>query len=343
MFFTTQHIPHTLTVNRTLPRQLLHTSALLLWSLSALAQPTPSDTAQYGGLLDPSPKVREETLFSSKRRIPFDVLERYAVHLAGDSSHQVRMRIAQVSRNPAVLTKLASDPHEYVRDNVARNIAAPPSLLIAMAKKLADTPEERTMGMNKRESFATFSLMANPNLPSQAFVSIASFIPMSYRMEEHRNLPLDIFLKYQMADDPWDKGTPEYNDMQRAKTLLGKPVEMLTAMAKSVRSDFVHMAAMHVQTPPEVLAAILDRAHKEDWDTPAEAVAKNAQLGSTHPAITKLLARLEKHKSDDVRAALYANPNTPVEALRRGANAKREDDKEAASLTLWLMHGVIAP
>ncbi len=313
---------------------------LLCLSLTAMAQATPDDS-KYRALLDPSPKVREEALF--KQRIPLDVLERHAEKLSGDRSHLVRMRVAQVTRNPGVLSKLASDPQESVREQVARNIATPPSVLIAMAKTLADTAEERTMGMNKRESFASFSLMANPNLPPQAFTSIASFIPTTYRMEEHRNLPLDIFLKYQMADDPWDKGSPEYNDMQRVKTLLAKPIEMLTAMAKSVRSDFVQMAAMNAQTPPDVLVAVLDHAQKEDWDTPAEAVARNAQLGSDHPAITKLLARLEKHKSDDVRAALYANPNTPVEVLRSGVNSKREGDKEAASLTLWLMHGVTTP
>jgi hypothetical protein len=332
-----------LTVNRTFPRQLLHTSALLLLSLSAFAQPTPDDTAKYGGLLDPSPKVREETLFSSKPRIPFDVLERFAVQLAGDSSYHVRRRIGSVSRNPAVLSKLADDPHEQVRSAVARNVAAPASVLNAMAKKLADTPEESTSGMNKRESFAAFSLMANPNLPPQAFVSIARFFPITYRMEEHRNLPLDIFLKYQMADDPWGKGTPEYNDMQRAKALLGKPAEMLTAMAKSERSDFIQMAGMNAQTPPDVLTAILDRSKKEDWYTLAEAIAANAQLASDHPAITKLLPRLEKHKNEEVRAALYANPNAPVEVLRRGANAKQEDDRETARLTLWLAHGIAIP
>lgn len=341
MFSATQHIPHTLTVNRTFPRQILHTSALLLLSLSAFAQPTPDDTTKYGGLLDPSPKVREETLFSSKQRVPFDVLERFAVQLAGDSSYHVRRRIGSVSRNPAVLAKLADDPHEQVRSAVARNVSAPPSVLNAMAKKLADTPEESTSGMNKRESFAALSLMANPNLPPQAFVSIASFFPTSYRMEAHRNLPLDIFLQYRMARE--SKGTPEYIDVQRIKDLLGKPTEMLTAMGYSSLRDMVEMAAMNAQTPPNVLAEMVDQAKKEKWYRPLTCIAANAQLGSDNPAITKLLPQLEENKREEVRAALYANPNVPAEVLRRGVQSKDETERETARLTLWLTHGVATP
>lgn len=331
-------------MNHSFLRQLIHTSALLLLSLSALAQPTPDDTTKYRGLLDPSPKVREETLFSSKPRIPFDVLERYAVQLAGDSSHHVRRRIASVSRNPTVLTRLADDPHEQVRSAVARNVAAPPSVLNAMAKKLADTPEESgTSGMNQREAFASFSLMANPNLPPQAFVSIARFYPMNYRMDEHRNLPLDIFLKYRMASEIGGKGDPDYEELQRTKAQLDKPVEMLTAMAKSGRKDSLKMAALNTQTPPEVLAAIVDNAKKEKWDGPLRWIAANAQLGSDHPLITRLLPRLEKHKDEEVRAALYANPNVPADVLRRGMQSKDETERETARLTLWLAHGVSAP
>ena len=284
-------------------------------------------------LLDPSREVRETALRGASW-LRFSFIETHGHRFASDESSELRRAAARLCRSPEILDQLSRDPDRDVRRAVGENLATPPEVLVALAKRNADLADDRRgPGMSPRESFAN-DLMKNPLLPAAAFEHIARVYPRAYHMEEHPNLPLALYVSYERFDDPYEPGEPEYRDLAEAHQLVDRPEELLTLMARSSRGGFRSMAALSSSTPPAELLKMLDEHYQDEYLM--RDLARNAYLGSGTPAAGQLIERLLAHEDDEVAGAVVGNPHVPREVIEREAHR----DLDSARRVLWSRHGI---
>ncbi len=287
-------------------------------------------------LLSPDNQVRE-VAFQKEVWIgvlPLDTVCQYAEQFAQDELDIVRLRIAEICRDAAILAQLAEDPNEGIRQVVATNLATPAEVLMEMTRLLAQSSDTGDgLWLSPKQSFS-LTLLENPLLPAEAFKYIQEILPVGARIEPHSNLPLDVYMAYEYFSDPYGQGDQEYEEMQTAYTLIREPAKALSFMARSSRWEFCALAAIHAQTPPDALQHILTTNPQDKYLL--ENLAANQYLGQNTPTAKQMITSLLELGDSEVEYALLANPYLPQDVLIQEAYRAPDEAKRV----LWQRYGV---
>jgi hypothetical protein len=242
--------------------------------------------------------------------------------LARDADQEVRQAVAMnTATSPVGLAALASDPDKWVRWMVAGNAATPPEALAA----LASDPDEWVHQRAAR----------NPATPSEVLAALDN--------DQDQELPPEVVAA--LASDP-DQDRPlealaalacypneavRWTVAQNAAT----PPEALAALARDPNEAVRHAVAGNAATPPEALAALA--IDPDEWvrqAVPPEVLAALAcypnetvrwTVAGNAATPPEALAALAHDPDRRVRHAVAGNAATPPEAL---AIIARDPDQE---------------
>ncbi len=269
--------------------------------------------------------------------MPFSIFASHCSSFIEDSLEIARIRMAQISRDPEILSILAVDSNKIVRMMVAENYASPESLLLKMTQNVFNQKEENNgFGLSDRESFVHFNLMKNPQLPEEAFKYIQKIVPVRHSLEPHTHMPPELFLEYAKHDYPYDPGDQEYEDLHKAIALNGNREKQLSFMAKCKSEQFLDFVAQSAYASLETLDYLLDKYWMNDYVI--EKLASNTALGKKGPLAEKIIDKLLSHKESYIPNLVYANPGIPLE-IKADTIFNNEEISEELILKYWQIHG----
>lgn len=290
------------------------------------------------GLLDARRAVREAALRTAQQDaglLPF--LAENGPRFVKDDSALVRTALASASRDPGILATLARDPDSTVRHFALENLAAPEAALLAEAERLAAAPSSAWNLLDPayvEQSTAVQALLRHPRLPASALRVLHRVFPRSWRLEPHRNMPLDVLLDRAETLDLALTFEPEFKTWKKkASDGNSDPGPILAQLLDSDEKYLASAARMNSATPLQALLrhtrTILDHASALDD------VACAAWMGQPGPEADELRRLLLSAKENDVDRALAGNPDIPVPLLRELLTRAPEE----ARRTLWQVHG----
>lgn len=294
----------------------------------------PAGAGWEAGLLDPRRAVREAALKSARDPRVLAFAERHRERFSTDPSPAIRRLLAAAARDEATLELLARDEDEDVRRTALQNLAVPARLLLAEAGRLASAGRGAWNTFDPRytaQMSAFQDLHRHPRLPSEALRALHRSFPLSYRLEPHRNMPLDVALERAESLTPSLAFDAAFGAWKEAAA--GEPGRVLAEMLASDDGYLQSAARMSLLVPAEALLA-----HASSVLSDAYAVAEIAAsplLGGDSPAVEELLKVLLGAGEGGVDRALAGNPDLPVRFLRELLRRAPEE----AWRTLWQAHG----
>jgi hypothetical protein len=289
--------------------------------------------------MDPRIAVREAALRSAQHAKLLPFLVEHRDRFVKDESARIRMALASATRDAGTLEALSKDSDRLVRRFALDNLAAPESLLTAEALRLSKAPASswNTSDPAYTDHFSDVQdLLKHPRLPAEALRVIGRAYPRLYRLEPHRNMPLEIVLERAEGDTPSLAFEPDFLEWKRiAKDPKGDHGKVFAEMLKMNDNMLQSAARMNPATP---LAQLIAHAQAEGIDDYSlEEVAQNPQLKASNGEGAKLRAWLVSLNNGSVDNKLASNPDLPLEVLKEIAGRS----PERAMITLWQVHGVV--
>lgn len=294
----------------------------------------PAGAGWEAGLLDSRRAVREAALKTARDPRVLAFAERHRERFSTDPSPAIRRLLAAAARDEATLELLVRDEDEHVRRTALQNLAAPERLLVAEAARLAAAGRGAWSTYDPRytaQMSAFQDLHRHPLLPSEALRALHRSFPLSYRLEPHRNLPLDVALERAESLTPALAFDAVFGAWKEAAA--GEPDRVLAEMLASDDGYLQSAARMSSLVPKEALLAHA-RGVLDDAFALAE-IAASPLLGGGSPAVEELLRLLLGAGEGGVDRALAGNPDLPVRLLRELLQRAPEE----AWRTLWQAHG----
>ena len=304
---------------------------------AAAGPPPPSDFRE--SLLDPRRAVREAALRSGPDVRLLSFLEEHRERFVGDESPLLRGALAYAARDGVTLEALANDVDPDVRRQALANLAVPEALLVAEAARVAAAPAGAWNTYDERyidHMSAVQELLKHPRLPAAALRTIHRVYPRGWRLEAHRNMPLDVILERAGMLIPSLTFEPGFSAWRGAGAAEGEELGAILVGMLDTEDEYLKGAARLNGAVP--IAALLSHARALRDDRYAlRDVAQNAQLGALTQAaedLRQLLLRQEEHEID---CALAGNPDLPARVLHELLDRAPQE----ARRTLWQVHGSI--
>lgn len=292
-------------------------------------------------LLDPRKAVREAALNKGRSVEMLAFLDENRDRFVKDDSAKIRSILSSATRDAKTLEALSKDKGEYVRKFALDNLSVPEALLIEEANRLAKAPASSWEMLDPGYAdhvTAVQDLLRHPRLPAEAIRILHRVYPRLWRMEPHRNMPLDVVVERALGDSASLEFDPGFREWMRiAQDPKGDHGKAFAAMLASEENYLLSAARLNRATPP---AALLKHAKSiADDKYSLEEVAQNPRLGDGSPEAIELLKWLVALNDGSVDNDLVANPDVPLAVLAELASRSPEQ----AAITLWQVHGVAVP
>lgn len=289
-------------------------------------------------LLDARTAVREAALKKGRSVEMLAFLDENRDRFVKDDSAKIRSTLSSATRDAKTLETLSKDKGTYVRRFALDNLSVPEALLVEEANRLAKAPASSWDMLDPGyvdHASDLQSLLRHPRLPAEAIRIIHRVYPRLWRMEPHRNMPLDVVLERALTDSASLEFDPSFREWTRiAQDPNGDHGKAFAAMLAGEESYLLSAARLNRATPPAALLAHAKTIADDKYSL--EEVAQSPRLGDNTPAAVELLKWLAALENGSVDNDLVANPDLPLTALKELASRSPEQ----AAITLWQVHGV---